>query len=68
MLYNTSMRNDQLATDRDQEWLSDLFEFEDCEECGQGVENHRVTKLGNNRFAQCLPVDVCSQFEPVMDC
>jgi len=38
----------------DDQWLTDLFEYEFCSECGGDAEHHRVilSPVGN-RFAQC---------------
>jgi hypothetical protein len=35
------------------EFLNDLFEYENCAECGQGKENHVVIPLLGNWFAKC---------------
>lgn len=36
------------------QWLADLFEYENCEECHQGEENHTaVESLFSGHFALC---------------
>jgi len=36
-----------------QEWLKELFEFENCSECGKGAENHDAIPFMGNWFARC---------------
>ena len=38
-------------------WLEDLFEFENCEECGRGAEGHTPVILFGNPFAVCKEVE-----------
>jgi len=45
----------------DRQWLKDLFEYENCDECHKGAEGHVVvlSPLGN-RFARCIITDESS--------
>ena len=36
------------------EWLAELFKYENCSECGEGVDNHGVIILEGNYFAKCI--------------
>jgi hypothetical protein len=35
-------------------FLEELFEFEDCDECGRGPEGHDAIPLLGNWFARCV--------------
>lgn len=35
-------------------WLEKQFEYENCDECCQGEENHEVLSILGNFFAHCL--------------
>jgi len=39
-----------------QEWLKEMFEFEDCDECGKGAEDHEVITVLGNYFAYCTSI------------
>lgn len=38
-------------------WLMSLFEWENCDECGKGAENHTVISVLGNPFAKCNSVE-----------
>ncbi len=38
------------------EFCDNMFEFENCEECGKGTENHEPNILLGNWFARCKGV------------
>jgi hypothetical protein len=35
------------------QWLANLFEFENCDECGRGAEGHTAVGVLGNWFARC---------------
>lgn len=36
-----------------EEWLEEMFEYEDCDECGKGVMYHTAVPFMGNWFASC---------------
>lgn len=42
-----------------QQWAERAFEFEDCEECGHGIEGHRPAVVMGNWFAVCTGALAC---------
>jgi hypothetical protein len=43
-----------------EEWLEELFEYEDCPECGRGADNHEVCLVPGigTYFARCKHPEV----------
>jgi hypothetical protein len=37
------------------EWMRELFEYENCEECGKDQRNHVAVPFLGNWFAACKP-------------
>lgn len=37
------------------EWLTELFEYEYCDECGGDTEDHDAVPFMGNWFARCKP-------------
>lgn len=42
-----------------QEFVAELFEYEECSDCGGDVEHHAPAVVFGHWFARCVPVTVC---------
>lgn len=49
-LFNWSIKEGELTPE---EFLYDLFYFEDCHNCGRGADNHEAILVLGNFFARC---------------
>ena len=54
-------------TRADKKWLKDLFEFENCEECGFDEKHHKVIMVLGNRFALCTPPEQTPEEKAMCD-
>lgn len=40
-------------SNKNKKWLEELFETENCSECGRGAKGHDVVMVNGNPFARC---------------